>query len=40
MFRAGNRITFADGGDEYAHNTQIADLNMLNAVLAVIIQPL
>ncbi len=34
--RAGNRITFADGGDEYDHNIQIADLNMLNAVLAVI----
>ena len=34
--RAGNRITFADGGDEYDGNIQIADLNMLNAVLAVI----
>ena len=34
--RAGNRITFTDGGDEYDHNIQIADLNMLNAVLAVI----
>ena len=34
--RAGKRITFADGGDEYDHNIQIADLNMLNAVLAVI----
>jgi hypothetical protein len=34
--RAGNRITFADGGDEYDHNIQIADLNMLNAVHAVI----
>jgi hypothetical protein len=33
---AGNRITFVDGGDEYDHNIQIADLNMLNAVLAVI----
>ena len=34
--RASNRITFADGGDEYDHNIQIADLNMLNAVFAVI----
>ena len=34
--RVGNRITFTDGGDEYDHNIQIADLNMLNAVLAVI----
>jgi hypothetical protein len=34
--QAGNRITFVDGGDEYDHNIQIADLNMLNAVLAVI----
>jgi hypothetical protein len=34
--RAGNRITFADGGDEYDHNIQIADLNMLNAAFAVI----
>lgn len=32
---AGNRITFGDGGDEYDHNIQIADLNMLNAFLAV-----
>jgi hypothetical protein len=34
--RAGNRITFTDGGDEYDHNIQIADLNMLNATYAVI----
>jgi len=34
--RANKRITFADGGDDYDHNIQIADLNMLNAVLAVI----
>ena len=33
--RVGNRITFADAGDEYDHNIQIADLNMLNAVYAV-----
>ncbi|HUY45492.1 MAG TPA: ThiF family adenylyltransferase [Streptosporangiaceae bacterium] len=33
---ANKRITFADGGDEYDHNIQIADLNMLNAVFAVI----
>lgn len=34
-----NRIPFADddgGGDEYNHNIQIADLNALNAALAVI----
>jgi ThiF family len=34
--RANKRITFADGGDDYDHNIQIADLNMLNAALAVI----
>lgn len=34
--RVGNRIAFAVGGDEYDDNIQIADLNMLNAVLAVI----
>lgn len=34
--RAGNRIAFAVGGDEYDHNIQIADLNMLNAALVVI----
>jgi len=33
--RAGNRITFADGGDEYDDNIQIADLNMFNAFIAV-----
>jgi hypothetical protein len=33
---ANKRITFADGGDDYDHNIQIADLNMLNAVFAVI----
>ena len=33
--RANNRITFAGGAGEYDHNIQIADLNMLNAVLAV-----
>ncbi len=33
---ANKRITFADGGDDYDHNVQIADLNMLNAVFAVI----
>jgi hypothetical protein len=30
------RITFADGGDDYDQNIQIADLNMLNAAFAVI----
>jgi len=34
--RANKRITFTDGGDDYNHNIQIADLNMLNAALAVI----
>ena len=34
--RANKRITFTDGGDDYDDNIQIADLNMLNAVLAVI----
>ena len=34
--RANNRITFAGGDDEYDDNIQIADLNMLNAVIAVI----
>lgn len=33
---ANKRITFTDGGDDYHHNIQIADLNMLNAALAVI----
>jgi hypothetical protein len=33
---ANKRITFADGGEEYDHNIQIADLNMLNAAFAVI----
>ena len=33
---ANKRITFADGGDDYDHNIQIADLNMLNAAFAVI----
>jgi hypothetical protein len=33
---ANKRITFTDGSDEYDHNIQIADLNMLNAVFAVI----
>jgi hypothetical protein len=32
--RANKRITFTDGGDDYDHNIQIADLNMLNAALA------
>jgi hypothetical protein len=34
--RANKRITFADGGDDYDHNIQIADLNMLNAAFAMI----
>ena len=34
--RANNRITFAGGDGEYDDNIQIADLNMLNAVIAVI----
>lgn len=34
--RANKRITFTDGGDDYDNNIQIADLNMLNAALAVI----
>jgi hypothetical protein len=33
--RSGNRITFADAGDEYDDNIQIADLNMFNAFIAV-----
>jgi hypothetical protein len=33
---ANNRITFAGGDGEYDDNIQIADLNMLNAVIAVI----
>lgn len=32
----GQRISFADGEDDYAKNIQISELNMLNAALAVI----
>lgn len=36
--RAKGRISFADagGGDDYSRNIQVADLNMLNAALAVL----